>query len=230
MTNTQTLSRRNVLIGASIAAVAAGAPASASIHVGPDLQTLLTLEKELAAALERNDAVSRELDIAGKKADLAAGPRPMHPWDWERYHKPKMPADLKEIHSDVIAETPVRELNSKDFDLRLPKSVREWFARVEAEKEQVQKEWDAWRVRHDEQNRIVGYDEDRISAAYQDCVGIAHRMFEIPANSAEGMAVKVRAAELLGWFNGVEPDEEFIDSLIDDIKRLAAGETGGLQA
>ena len=224
MTNTQTLSRRNVLIGASIAAVAAGTPALATVHVDPDLQTLLALERELIEANEGYDATVRNLEIAREEADLAAGPKPMHPRDWKKHHEPEMPEDLKKMEGAAIASMTVGEVRHywADGSYKMPAPVHAWHARVKAERERIHTEWDDYSARRDEQRRIAGYDEDLFGAAYQDCVDIAHRMFEVPANSLEGMAVKVRAAELLGWFNGVEPDEEFYDSIVDDIKRLAA--------
>ncbi len=228
MSNTQTLSRRNVLIGASIAAVAAGAPALATAHIDPDLHTLLVLERELIEANEHYDATVRNLELAREEADLATGPEPMHPKTWERHHKPKMPEDLKKMEGAAIASIPVGEVRHylADGAYKMPEPVHAWHARVKAERERVETEWDEYSARRDKQRRIAGYDEDLFGAAYQDCVDIAHCLFEVPANSLEGMAVKVRAAELLGWFDGVEPDEEFYDSIVDDIKRLAAAETG----
>ncbi|MBZ9760336.1 hypothetical protein LB553_05530 [Mesorhizobium sp. CA8] len=220
MTN-QTLTRRAALGAlASLPAIAGATaalamPEAAAPH-HPDAE-LFQLEQELETVKVRMDKLERAQSRLSRKAEKAAGAKPLNPRDWVT---PTMPKDLWDMLISTRDRTMFGDMVKDGFDWR-PAPVQAWHEAVAKERAQIQAAWDEYSARCDEQHRL--HDFDAKEAEYDDAVSehwdIGQRIFDIPAHTLEGMAVKVRTAKSLC----LPESGDALVSISADIVRLVQG-------
>ncbi|TIW48112.1 MAG: hypothetical protein E5V72_08650 [Mesorhizobium sp.] len=107
-------------------------------------------------------------------------------------------------------------------DWEEPEPVRAWREEIKREKAQVQAAWEEWSALRDERNREHNYDalEEAFNAVCSEEWEIGMRICAIPANTLEGMMVKLRVSDRLGLEDFEDPNEAFL-SIAADIKRLS---------
>ncbi|TIO90455.1 MAG: hypothetical protein E5X98_03715, partial [Mesorhizobium sp.] len=197
---------RRALLASSAAATAALAavvsaqeaqagetPASnAAIGEHPDAE-LFRFESEMEVASARLKKIERSQRRKSKKAEKAAGPRPLHPHDWKA---PAMPDDLWEMHQAAVQKATVADLK---HDQWRPAPVAAWQAEVDRERDLVKAEWELFCERLAEQHRLLGYkaEEKEFNAACDHEWQIGMSIFGIPAHTMDGMMVKLRASDTL---------------------------------
>ncbi|TPM11509.1 hypothetical protein FJ960_01835 [Mesorhizobium sp. B2-3-11] len=217
-------SRRLILAGLASLPAIAGATAALAVPatINPDAE-LFVLELKLNALKDRIDTLAETQGQLSEQAEEAAGLKPVHPSKWE---KPSMPDDLKEMQSTYFRSV---NFGAIDFDIekevaRCPELVRAWNRAYAEEQASVKATWDEYRARLDEHHRLLGYDAQE--AEFDDLVSehwnLGQCIFEVPARTVAGMAVKVRTAESLGLMECAENDEA-LKSIAADIARLAQG-------
>lgn len=209
-------SRRAMLVGAvaSIPAIAGavGAPAE---H--PDSE-LIRLDAEMDALQARSDALGRELAQIENLAEEAAGPKPVNPNDWKG---PTTPDDIKAMKTAWLDKA--RPLSVEEGRAACPPEVRAWLDACQDERDRVKAEWDDYGKRRAMHEKLLGIeekeaeDQEQSEAVWQ----LGMRIFETPAHTFEGLAIKIRAGERLNLddFN----ENEALASIAADIRRLAVG-------
>ncbi|MER8810431.1 hypothetical protein [Mesorhizobium australicum] len=213
-------SRRAMLIGAiatiSAAGAAVAAPAvSTVVDIHPDAE-LLRLDVEMEATLVRSDQLGHDLARIEEMAANAVGSRPLHPSAWE---SPPMPDDITAMRKALI----LKIVADGGGDITMPAPVREWQRATTEAKAQVMAAWEEYEKRCSRHQRLLGYDakeaeDEECSASLWD---IGQRIFAMPANTVEGLAVKLRASDRLGLDNF--PDNEAFQSIAVDIRRQMEG-------
>lgn len=212
------VSRRIALLGGlSAAAALAVIP---KVHAAPadhpDAE-LFRLERDLEAAHARREKASEvNCRIA---AEIAASlpPRPLHPSDW---HSPSMPAELREMHDAALQTATFAEVAK--YDTWKPEPVRAWHEAVGRERDEVKATWEEWAALSNERHRERDYDalEDHHTALLDEGWDIGMRICKVPAQSLEGMMVKIRVSDLLTLEDFGDANEAFA-SIAADIRRLA---------
>ncbi|RUV87981.1 hypothetical protein EOA75_24825 [Mesorhizobium sp. M1A.F.Ca.IN.022.07.1.1] len=188
---------------------------TARIGEHPDAE-LFRLESEMEVASARLKKIERSQSRKSKKAEKAAGPRPLHPHDWKA---PAMPDDLSEIHQSALQKATVADLK---HDQWRPAPVAAWQEQVDRERDLVKAEWDRFCERLAEQNRLLGYnvEEAEFNAACDHEWQIGMSIFAVPAHTIDGMMVKLRASDTLRLEDFANANEAYA-SIAADIRRLA---------
>ncbi|MBZ9659477.1 hypothetical protein LB523_10510 [Mesorhizobium sp. ESP-6-4] len=220
---------RRAILASSAAATAALATAAAASRLAPAEETndaewqghpdaeLFRLDKELDVAHARLKKIERSQARKSKKAEKDAGPRPLHPMDWKA---PQMPEDLSEMNRAALDKATVADV--KDGKWPRPAPVEAWQEKVDQQRVLVKAEWDAYRERHDEQLRFLGYDagEKEFEAACAEEWERGMRIFAVPAYTIDGMMVKLRAGERLRLQDYANANDAHA-SVAEDVRRLA---------
>lgn len=209
---------RRALLGAiaSLPAVAGATAAFAlpTVSAHPDAE-LLRLGAEMELLQVRSDEIGQELGQIVDMAEEAAGPRPLHPSDWKY---PSSPDEIRKMDSAAL-----KKMMAGDNDVVLPKPAREWHRAAREAKAGVQTAWDAYDKRHNEHERLLGVHakEDEDLECSKSMWELGQRIFTMPADTLQGMAVKLRASDMLGLDDF--PNNEGFASIAADIRRLAGG-------
>ncbi|CDX22160.1 hypothetical protein MPL3356_390177 [Mesorhizobium plurifarium] len=210
-------SRRAMLVGAiaslpAIAAATAAPAVSTVVDIHPDAE-LFRLDAEMERLNAWADQLGRDLARIEDLVAEGAGPRPMPPSDWKW---PEVPDDIREMRKAVVVK---RIMADDDTTIEYPVPVQEWDRAALADRDRVQAEWDAYRDRLQAQNQLHGLeakeaeDTQCAEAEWETC----QRIFETPAHTLDGMAIKIRAGGKL------DLEKDALASIADDIRRLAAG-------
>jgi hypothetical protein len=213
------INRRRAMLGAGATAAALAVtslPAESASH--PD-EALFIIEKEFDAAEQSFRAALDTCTAAEKKATEAAGPKPVMLSEWEET-KGKMPVDIKEIHDAALMNVRLGDaMNTKEWH---PEPVRAYYDARAEERAAIKAAWDAFAAKRDE--FFVQFDCKRLEkeweARFEEVAAIGDRIFETPAHTIEGMAVKVRAGKVLNLDDFAGPDE-VLASIAEDIERLS---------
>ncbi|WP_147377696.1 hypothetical protein [Mesorhizobium waimense] len=203
-------------IGAATAAVAR--PEAVSLH--PDAE-LFQLEREIDALKDRMDKLEKSQRRLCRKAEKAAGQQPLRPSDWEK-QVPSMPDDLKAMRTKAQDHVTFGDvLRGAEWE---PPAVLAWHAAIASERAAIKAAWDQFSGSLDEHHRLLGYDaqEEEFDNAVSEHWEIGRRIFEIPARTLDGMAVKVRTAKSLGILETGD-DDDALTSIAADILRIAQG-------
>lgn len=193
-------SRRLMLMGAvaSIPAIGAATAApdkSTRVNPHPDAE-LFRLDQEMAALQARSDEIGRELAQIENMAEATAGPKPIDPRDW-REAAPRQPARIREMSDAWMKKC--RDLSVEEGRAACPPPVRKWLDDWQDERDRVKAEWEDYGKRRAMHEKLLGIDEkeaedeEQSEAVWQ----LGMRIFEKPAHTYEGLAVKLRAAERL---------------------------------
>jgi hypothetical protein len=211
------INRRRAMLGAGATAAALAVtslPAEPSSH--PD-EALFALEREFDAAARVKELAVRVCTKAEKKAAKASGPRPIMPHDWEVI-KTKMPDDIAALHSAALQN--IRFGDALDMKWH-PEPVRAYYAARSEERAKVKAAWEEWDAKW--RAALKQFDCERLEEEYEarldELHAIGGRIFETPAKTIEGVAVKLRAGDALGLQDFT--DDVVLDSVAADIKRLA---------
>ena len=213
-----TMNRRGLL--AAIAAVPAATASFAAVAAVPNVfpnfgsiiehpdAALFLLDKEMdkaTAAMKRALRDARRID---KKCDKLYPPEPAK---WE---EPRMPEDVRKVFGAMTMD---------DMTLNRPALYVAWNKEVREQRTA----YDALRIAHrakvDEIQRELGADaaevafEDSISAQYE----VGRRILAEPANTVEGLLVKLRVADDLDLQHAAENDA--LISIAADIRAIAGG-------
>ncbi|SIT53135.1 hypothetical protein BQ8794_100026 [Mesorhizobium prunaredense] len=186
------LTGAGLALAATSAAVrnASAAPAPAE-H--PDAE-LFRLDQEMEKAHARMETASESNSALSDKLEALLPPRPLHPTDWK---SPLMPAHLKQLEDDALKTMSFHDVCTKDWK---PEPVRAWREEIKREKAQVEATWEEWSALRDERYREHNYDalEEAFNAHSNEEWEIGMRICAIPAQTLEGMAVKLRVSDRLG--------------------------------
>lgn len=207
-------------LAATSAAVrrASAATISAAPAEHPDAE-LFRLDRQMEEVHVQIDKIGRALRRIDSKLEKASPPRPLHPERWER---PSMPDDLVDLERSALEHVTFADVrDGKDWT---PAPVVAWEKAVDRERELVKAEWDQYCERRAEQRRLLNYDakEAEHSEACDAQWEIGRRIFAIPADTLQGMEVKLRAGDRLCLEDFADENEAFL-SIAADIRRLAAG-------
>jgi hypothetical protein len=208
-----TINRRVMFAGMAASLAASTIPAEPAEHPDADL---LAFDKEMEAAHARMTRAMNAVNRADRKAEKAARPRPIYPGEWKR---PELPDHLREMYNAAIENVRFGDIAKRNWK---PEAIRAWDEAVKKEKTHVQATWDEYHAKHDEQSRLFGCEakQDALDACLNDLWEIGRRIFATPANTFEGMAVKLRAGDWLELEDFGDENEAFV-SIAADIKRLA---------
>lgn len=203
------MSRRTILAGAAALptlAIPTIAVASPSI-VNPD-QHLVDLFAELKIAADNQAAADQVNDRAHKKFRSMRPPVPL---------LSELPAEMAELWQG---------LGVVDID-RMEKAFPEhplivWYQGQKEKDKQDEPAREQLRARELELRVECGLDDKNATAdeAYDDKMEIYDELIKVPAWTVAGLLIKVEAGDLVHLAD--EPD--FIDSIREDIKRLAASQ------
>ncbi|MBZ9846429.1 hypothetical protein LB565_00240 [Mesorhizobium sp. CA14] len=105
----------------------------------PDAE-LFQLEQEMETVKVRMNELERTQSRLSRKAEKAAGAKPLHPSAWEM---PSMPDDLKDMLTSARDRKMFGDLVKDGFDWR-PAPVQAWHEAVAKERAQIQAAWDEY--------------------------------------------------------------------------------------
>ncbi|MER8581729.1 hypothetical protein NKG95_24070 [Mesorhizobium sp. M1423] len=197
---------RSLAASSAVAATLVTIPAaSAAEHPDADL---FWLDQEMAEAEAQMNRANEACCRIGRKVDKLYPPQPA---GWE---EPRMPDDLHEMTGGML----VRDLALPE---KQPAPLRDFYKSREEQRAAHRALQEAFLDKVDEINREAGV--DAAEAAYRarsaEFYKVGDRILATPANTLEGIVVKLRAADKLGRCNSDENDA-FI-SIAADIRRLA---------
>lgn len=207
-------SRRAMLVGAvaAVPAIAGAVSAPAEMHgrlpaEHPDAE-LFRLDLEMAEAQARKEeALKVESETYSKCREL-------HPPEMGGWQDLEMPAD-------VLAYVTAQPFANPKND---PEEVRAyWQARKESRKaHQALQEARLEQVEAINRQGGLTAAELAYEARFEEAWEIGKRIFDTPANTLDGMMIKLRTADRLELPIGAE-DNEALASIAADIKRLVGG-------
>jgi len=176
-------------------------PAAPAEH--PDT-ALFALDREMEEAHARMEQASKVQDEVYRRCTELYPPEP------PKWEDPRMSDHLREfIRRHPLAETGERA----EYHRARAEKRAAWQASQEAYLEQVEA--------IDREGGLYPADE-AYDARVQELWDIGDRIFATPANTLEGMAIKLRAADRMGMQGLTDANKPFL-SIAADIRRLAAG-------
>ncbi|RWX70523.1 hypothetical protein EN780_03110 [Mesorhizobium sp. M4B.F.Ca.ET.089.01.1.1] len=192
-------------------------PSVANAVEHPDAE-LFRLEAEMEVASARLKKIERAQARRSKKAERAAGPRPLTPDAWER-KQPGMPEDLWQMNQSALQNATVADLKEGTWR---PAPVAEWQNQRDQERALVEAEWAQFKNKHQEQLRLLGYEtgEPEFKDACDQEWEVGMRIFAVPAQTIDGMMVKLRANDRLK-LEDYDNANAAHASIAEDIRRLA---------
>ncbi|TIM06660.1 hypothetical protein [Mesorhizobium sp.] len=211
------LTGAGLALAATAASVRNASATAAAPAEHPDAD-LFRLDKEMEEAHARMETASESNSALSDKIEALLPPQPLHPTDWK---SPEMPAHLKQLEDDALKTISFHDVCTKDWK---PEPVRAWREEIKREKPQVEAAWKQWADLKDERYREHNYEamEEAFNAHSNEEWEIGMRICAIPAQTLEGMAVKLRVSDRLGLEDFSDPNEAFL-SIAADIRRLADG-------
>lgn len=169
---------------------------------------LLALDKKLKAANKRLKKASKEKNEANERMERAAALLPPIP------QAPEPPSE----YAHLWTKAPQYEFKALPSDHPI----------VVWERETRDQRDVAWKMRcdrSDELSRQCGYDEAHARwehILHRKMLPLARKIWAIPAQTAEGMRIKLTAATLAGFVDlDIEREDEYWRSIRKDIRRLA---------
>ncbi|MER9634257.1 hypothetical protein [Mesorhizobium sp. M0228] len=200
------INRRQVLhslaaSSAAAAALVAAIPAEPAEHPDADL---FWLDQEMAEAEAQMHRANEACCRIGRKADKLYPPQPA---GWV---EPRMPDDLHEMTGGML----VRDLA---FPEKQPAPLRDFHKSREEQRAAHRALQEVFLDKVNEINREAGVDaaESAYRARSAEFYKVGDRVLATPANTLEGIVVKLRAADRIGAKN------DALISIAADIRRLA---------
>lgn len=202
-------SRRSVL-GALATLPVASLPGLAETAEHPDAD-LFWLDKEMEEADVQRNLAAKACRRIGKKCEKLYPPAPPQ---WEQ---PAMPDYLHKI----IANSTIHDLKRKT-----PEPLLAWQKALDEQRAANKALQEAYLDKVDEINRESGVDaaEEALSARVDELYKIGDRIFATPANTLEGILVKLRAVDMMDFASFADENAVFL-SISADIRRLAGEAT-----
>lgn len=202
------ISRRQVVLSLAASSAAATTLVAISAAAGaehPDAD-LFWLDEEMKEAEAQMNRANKACERVGRKADKLFPPRPA---EWV---EPSMPDDIRDVLGSVL----VRDLT---YPERHPAALRDWNKSCEQQWAACRALLEAHQVKVDEIYREAGIDaaEAAYSARCAEFFRVGNRILATPANTLEGILVKLRAADK------IDAKSEALISIAADIRRLAGG-------
>ncbi|RWM72032.1 MAG: hypothetical protein EOR81_30590 [Mesorhizobium sp.] len=203
------VSRRLALLGGLSAAAALAALPRAHATPAEHLDAeLFRLDREMEEAEARMEAASDANCRAGSMCEKLYPPRPP---EWKR---PSTPDHVLDILADM-------SFNDRKAEQQ-PEPVRAWYKACAEQKSESEALWKAYKTKVEEIDCEAGM--DGLEDAYNDSVDamwqVGHRIFATPADTLDGIIIKIRAGDRMG---APDANEAFL-SIAADVRRLAAAE------
>ncbi|TIP22799.1 MAG: hypothetical protein E5X67_35870 [Mesorhizobium sp.] len=191
----------------AIAGKASAAPIDAAPAEHPDA-ALFRLDQEMEEAYSQMNRASEVCSKVSRKCEKLYPPRPPA---WE---DPDMPDHLHEMNLD-------RRIRDE-----MPEPIRAWLKERREQRAANGALQEAFSAKWAEINREGGLDaaEDAFNVRSNELWELGLRIFATPANTLEGMVVKLRAADRMDLQSFADENEGFL-SIAADIRRLASGGT-----
>lgn len=211
--------------------VAPSAPDDAALlHLGRRLDAALARQKPIRAEYERiediwaKDAPARPGALIYRASDQ---PLPLRRWgDYRAVHEgePVGLRDIIELRGHTFIRGVPRPVTPED---NLPPEAHtvvepHFWPEAQARAAEILAAWDAWEADRERHSEECGYQnaEDRLDAADDEILAVAERIAELPATTAEGMRIKLRASAVyVEEHDGNYPAGRLLNSLLRDAKR-----------
>ncbi|WP_192362817.1 hypothetical protein [Mesorhizobium mediterraneum] len=210
------INRRRMLLGLAAASTAAAAITVASAAgcapaEHPDAE-LFRLEQEMEAAHARMNQQAKVCERIDRKCDKLFPPNP------PKWEEPDMPEDVRVAFQAMT----VKDMGTNNR----PAIYAAWSNEVKEQKAANNGLHQAYHAKWEEINRESGLDaaEDAFGVRNNELWELGLRIFATPANTLEGMVVKLRAADRMDLQSFADENEGFL-SIAADIRRLASGGT-----
>ncbi|RWN41636.1 hypothetical protein LRP31_06700 [Mesorhizobium mediterraneum] len=172
---------------------------------------LLWLDKEMEEADVQRNLAAKACRRIGKKCEKLFPPAPPQ---WE---PPDMPDSLRKI----IGNSTIHDLKSNP-----PAHLLAWRQLLDEQRAASKALQEAYLDKVDEINRQSGVDaaEKALSARVDELYKIGDRIIATPANTLEGILVKLRAVDMMD-FASFAAESAVFSSIAADIRRLAGEAT-----
>ncbi|RWQ21599.1 hypothetical protein [Mesorhizobium sp.] len=210
------INRRRMLLGLAAASTAAAAITVASAAgcapaEHPDA-ALFRLDQEMEEAYSQMNRAAKVCKRVSRKCEKLYPPRP------PKWEEPDMPEDVRVAFQAMT----VKDMGT----INRPAIYAAWSNEVKEQKAANNGLQDAYSAKWKEINREGGLDaaEDAFDVRSNELWELGLRIFATPANTLEGMVVKLRAAVRMDLQSFADENDGFL-SIAADIRRLASGGT-----